>query len=258
MAADYEFRLAGRIEPGALDGFDRMTVVHRADDTIMRGNLEGQSAVLAVLARLHALGVTLLGLRRIESPDDVGVPVDLPVSVALVIGLMSGIADGAAAGLRQGRKAAESLLPAVALLRRLPGAEGMSRALRDRVDMVSGRGSAEFAVSVAYAKKAWSSALSLVGDDPAVSALVERIADRAVGPVIDTALPQVLDRLADDPQHIRHILGVQSFGITEEVTETIRERSAAADDQVERIAHRLMHRRERKGRGTPPPLPHEA
>lgn len=258
MAAEYEFHLAGRIEPGALAGFDGMTVVQRADDTIMRGHLDGQSAVLGVLARLHALGLTLLELRRTESPGGVGAPVDLPVSVALAIGLMGGIAEGAAAGFRQGRKVAGSLLPAVSLLRRLPGGEGASRVLRDRVDTVSRRGSADFAASVAQAKKAWSSALSRIGDDPDVSTLVRRIADRAVGPVIDTALPLVLDRLATDPQHIRHILGVQSFGMTEEVTETIRERTATADDQVERFAHRLMRRRERKGPGTPPPLSHEA
>jgi hypothetical protein len=347
MGAEYEFRIAGYIEPGALSGVDGLTIVPGASDTIMRGELAGQSAVFAILARLHALGLTLLELRRTDpvgaghgsrapaagpataagpaaaaavppaaagpatavpptaaasattaaagpataaagpatatasavsaanpppaaepSPaaepptgpgDAAGPPVDIPASVALMIGLMAGVTESAVAGLRQAGTAVRPLRqPAATIWRLLPGSEGVSRIAQERADVATARGKEEFAAGVSLAKNAWSAALDRIGEDPTIQRMVQQLADRVLDPILDSALPKVLDRLADEPERVRRILGVQSLGMTEEVTDAIRERTAVADDQVERLANLLIRRRGRRGPGKPSPLPHEA
>ena len=61
----YEIRVRGRLGPNMLRAFPALTAQPRGGDTLLRGRLPDQAAVYGVIARLEALGLDLLELRRL-------------------------------------------------------------------------------------------------------------------------------------------------------------------------------------------------
>jgi hypothetical protein len=86
------------------------------------------------------------------------------------------------------------------------------------------------------------SATSAIAANPDVSRLVQEVASRQVGPLIDEALPVVLDRLDDQPDQVRKIVQGQSRGIMAEARETARESARRGDEMVDSMVDRLLHR----------------
>jgi hypothetical protein len=63
----YEIRVRGRLGPKMLRAFPALTAQPRGGDTLLRGCLQDQAAVYGVIARLEALGLELLELRRLSA-----------------------------------------------------------------------------------------------------------------------------------------------------------------------------------------------
>lgn len=63
MAIYYEIRIAGRLPPGALRGFEQLAA-EQPTETVLRGPLPDRAALHGLLARLESSGVQLIGLRR--------------------------------------------------------------------------------------------------------------------------------------------------------------------------------------------------
>jgi hypothetical protein len=63
MAIYYEIRIAGVVPPGALHGFEQLTV-DQPTETMVRGTLPDQAALHALLAKFESSGIQLMRLRR--------------------------------------------------------------------------------------------------------------------------------------------------------------------------------------------------
>jgi hypothetical protein len=61
----YEIRVRGRLGPKMLRAFPALTAQARGGDTLLRGGLQDQAAVYGLIAKLEALGLELLELRRL-------------------------------------------------------------------------------------------------------------------------------------------------------------------------------------------------
>jgi hypothetical protein len=72
--------------------------------------------------------------------------------------------------------------------------------------------------------------------------LVEAIVDEALEPILRDALPKVMVVLNEDPDAIRSLVRDQSTGIAGEMTETVRVRAADADERIDRIVRRVLRR----------------
>lgn len=60
----YEIHIKGHISPDWSDWFDGLTVINLdSGEALLSGRIADQAALHGLLARLHALNVTLLGLR---------------------------------------------------------------------------------------------------------------------------------------------------------------------------------------------------
>jgi len=66
MSIYYEIRIAGPIPPGSLRGFEELIADQPPEttETLVRGQLPDQAALLGLLARLESSGVQLVGLRK--------------------------------------------------------------------------------------------------------------------------------------------------------------------------------------------------
>jgi hypothetical protein len=67
--------------------------------------------------------------------------------------------------------------------------------------------------------------------------------DEALEPLLQQALPRVIDVLNEDPDAIRSLVRDQSTGIAVEMTETVRFKAADADDRIDRIVRRVLRRK---------------
>jgi hypothetical protein len=65
MAATYEFRVCGRLGPMLLQAFPDLEAEKRGRFTLLRGIVRDQAALHGVLARLEALGLNLVDMRRL-------------------------------------------------------------------------------------------------------------------------------------------------------------------------------------------------
>ena len=74
-----------------------------------------------------------------------------------------------------------------------------------------------------------------------IDEVLPRIIDGAMPAIREQVLPTIIDDLATDPR-IRDMVVEQSRGVLGEATENIREGTASADDRVESLARRLLHR----------------
>jgi hypothetical protein len=64
--------------------------------------------------------------------------------------------------------------------------------------------------------------------------------DRLLEPLVDRALPVVLDRLGQRREQVRAIVWEHGGDLTDELVEGIRDRAAAADTTAERMVRRLL------------------
>ncbi len=64
---NYEIRVRGRLGGKMLRAFPALAAQPRGKDTLLTGCLEDQAAVYGVIARLEALGLELLELRRLPA-----------------------------------------------------------------------------------------------------------------------------------------------------------------------------------------------
>jgi hypothetical protein len=84
-------------------------------------------------------------------------------------------------------------------------------------------------------------------DRVAASGPISRVVDvqlaRVLTPVVDEALPLILDRLGQQRDQVRLIVWEHGEDLTGELVAGIRDRSAAADDIVEGTVRRLLGRR---------------
>ena len=62
---NYEIRVRGHLGTKMLRAFPALGAQTRGEDTLLRGRLPDQAAVYGVIARLEALGLELLELRRL-------------------------------------------------------------------------------------------------------------------------------------------------------------------------------------------------
>ena len=85
-------------------------------------------------------------------------------------------------------------------------------------------------------------ATSAIAANPDVGRLVREIAGTQLEPLIDQALPIVLDRLADDPVAVRRIVQDQSSGIMSEAADSARHTARHGDEAVDTLVNRLLHR----------------
>jgi hypothetical protein len=62
---NYEIRVRGHLGTKMLRAFPAFGAQTRSEDTLLRGRLPDQAAVYGVIAKLEALGLELLELRRL-------------------------------------------------------------------------------------------------------------------------------------------------------------------------------------------------
>jgi hypothetical protein len=62
---NYEIRVRGHLGAKMQRAFPALAASRRGEDTLLRGRLEDRAAVYGVIARLEALGLELLELRRL-------------------------------------------------------------------------------------------------------------------------------------------------------------------------------------------------
>jgi hypothetical protein len=65
---DYQVRVRGRMSKTLLIGFPELRAQLGPAETLLTGELPDQAALFGVLARIEALGLELLEVRRV--PDD--------------------------------------------------------------------------------------------------------------------------------------------------------------------------------------------
>lgn len=83
---------------------------------------------------------------------------------------------------------------------------------------------------------------SAVAAEPGVRGMVRDLAESQLDPLVERALPLVLDRLNDSPEAVRRIVEGQSSGIMTEATHSARHTARHADDVVDALAHRFFRR----------------
>ena len=66
MAADYEFRIKGRLSDTHCGVFEEFTAAVQPAETVMRGEVRDQSELYGLLDRIHSLGLELLEVRRVS------------------------------------------------------------------------------------------------------------------------------------------------------------------------------------------------
>ena len=81
-----------------------------------------------------------------------------------------------------------------------------------------------------------------VATEPLVVRFVGDLVGEVQGGMLDSILPDVLDRLAADPDQVRAIVRGQSRGMVDEATHVARSRSVAGDEIVDRLAARILRR----------------
>ena len=74
---------------------------------------------------------------------------------------------------------------------------------------------------------------------------------RLVLPMLNEAVPALLDRLAVDPEPLQAVLRVQSTGVVNDLTAAVRDRSATADERAASVVERVRRRRRPKTQAVP-------
>jgi hypothetical protein len=108
------------------------------------------------------------------------------------------------------------------------------------------RGRAEAVAALAETSVFLEALADRIAENPALLRLVNDIVGHVLEPAIDTALPVVLDKLVQDPEPVRQLVGAQSLGMADELADRARVSAAHGDDAFERLATRLRLRRKVK------------
>jgi hypothetical protein len=67
MANVYQISVQGHLDAGWAKWFDGLEISHQADGTsLLRGQIDDQSALHGVLAKIRDLGLTLVAVQRID------------------------------------------------------------------------------------------------------------------------------------------------------------------------------------------------
>jgi len=69
VGATYEIRVAGTLPPDLIRQLRQVTVTGQEARTVMHGRFADQAALQGFLHRLSALGLELVELRHVPSPD---------------------------------------------------------------------------------------------------------------------------------------------------------------------------------------------
>jgi len=77
-ATTYEIRISGTLPDEVAAEFDDVEVMATAVSTVLSGDLPDQAALLGLLARLRALGLTVLEVRHVQPVDDTDTDTDPP------------------------------------------------------------------------------------------------------------------------------------------------------------------------------------
>jgi hypothetical protein len=65
VTSEYLIRLRGTIRPALLCDFEGLKVVNEDPNTVLRGSVPDQAALFGILARIQALGLELIDVRRL-------------------------------------------------------------------------------------------------------------------------------------------------------------------------------------------------
>jgi hypothetical protein len=68
--AEYAFRVSGRLTPALMDALDPLERRDASTDTLLVGRVVDRSALHGYIARIEALGLELVELRRLPPGDD--------------------------------------------------------------------------------------------------------------------------------------------------------------------------------------------
>jgi hypothetical protein len=77
-ATTYEIRISGTLPDEVAAEFDDVEVMATAVSTVLSGDLPDQAALLGLLARLRALGLTVLEVRHVQPLGDTDPDSDPP------------------------------------------------------------------------------------------------------------------------------------------------------------------------------------
>jgi hypothetical protein len=66
----YEIRIRGRLSDSVVGAFEDFTAAVRPAETVMRGDVRDQAELHGMLDRLQALGLELIGVRRVSETAD--------------------------------------------------------------------------------------------------------------------------------------------------------------------------------------------
>jgi hypothetical protein len=64
-AVEFEIRVAGRLPAGVLEELEDVRVVTQDVETVMRGPVRDQAALIGIINRLQGQGIELRGIRQI-------------------------------------------------------------------------------------------------------------------------------------------------------------------------------------------------
>jgi hypothetical protein len=144
-----------------------------------------------------------------------------------------------------------------------------SRIAEEVVDAILTSGLVERAVDQAFADGIAEAVADRLLEGPELERIADRVVDspateRVVGRVmesqlVDDAVARLLDSdelwvMVDEiakSEAVTEAIGRQSIGFADQVAGVVRDRSARADERLERIARRLLRRRQRDGEATP-------
>ena len=62
---NFEIRVVGRVPAEVLDELDNIQVVTESVDTVLRGPVQDQAALVGIINRLQGWGIELRGIRKL-------------------------------------------------------------------------------------------------------------------------------------------------------------------------------------------------
>lgn len=129
---------------------------------------------------------------------------------------------------------------------------GFARRLAGRLDA---HGRAVASVAAAQGTRLTTDVVARVIETPAFMRVVDDVVGHVQWRVVDTVLPVVLDRLAEEPEQVRRIVQDQSLNLAQELAQTGRARAVNGDEIVDRLFARLLRRQPPRPRTAGLPLP---
>jgi hypothetical protein len=176
-------------------------------------------------------------------------------SADVAVGAVFALRDGVVAATGLARRTGRMLLAPAAAVAATPVFAPGRRAAQRLLDDLERRGRQEAAASLAQSAQLIDALVRRVDGSPLVTGMVEDIVSRVLGPVLDEAIPQVLTRLAAEPEAVRVIIHSQSLGMAEQFVQRTRSGAAHGDVVVDRVTRRVFRRSQVTATPEPPPSP---